>query len=125
MYDNNNIFAKILKKEIPCKAAFEDEHTLIFHDVNPAAPVHLLAIPKGKYISFQDFTAKATSAEITSFFAAIAKITKQLKIDDSGYRLITNHGKNGMQTAPHFHMHILAGKKLGALIQDEQYHGSL
>ena len=122
MYDKTNIFAKIIKKEIPCKKVYEDEYTLIFHDINPSAPIHLLAIPKGEFKSFDDFVQKVSTDQFLAFFASIQKITDKLKINKSGYRLITNHGKDGMQTVEHFHIHIIAGKALGPLITDDTYH---
>ena len=124
MYNKNNIFAKILSKELPCKPVYEDNDTLIFYDINPAAPLHLIAIPKGEFISFNDFAQKATAEQIQSFFSSIQKIADQLGIANTGYRLITNHGKDGMQTVEHFHVHILAGKPLGALIVGDQHHST-
>ncbi|WPX96382.1 HIT domain-containing protein [Candidatus Bandiella euplotis] len=122
MYDKNNIFAKILRKELPCKTVYEDHYSLIFHDVNPCAPVHLVAIPKGEFVSFDDFSQKATDEQIRGFFLSIQKSAQQLGIAKDGYRLITNHGKNAMQTVEHFHVHILAGKPLGQLVQNDKYH---
>ena len=124
MYDKNNVFAKILRKELPCKSVYEDSNTLIFYDINPAAPLHLVAIPKGEFTSFNDFAQKATAEQMKSFFSSIQKIADQLDIANTGYRLITNHGKNAMQTVEHFHVHILAGKPLGALVISDQYHSS-
>ncbi|MFK7761359.1 MAG: HIT domain-containing protein [Candidatus Midichloriaceae bacterium] len=122
MYDKTNIFAKIIKNEIPCKKVFEDEYTLIFHDINPSAPLHLLAIPKGEFRTFEDFVQKASSDQFLSFFSSIQKITDKLKINKSGYRLIANHGKDALQTVEHFHMHIIAGKALGPLIVGDKHH---
>ena len=122
MYNKANIFAKIIKKEVPCKIVHEDEHTLIFHDINPSAPIHLLAIPKGEFSSFEDFVQKASTDQFLSFFASIQMITDKLKINKSGYRLITNHGKDAMQTVEHFHIHIIAGKTLGPLITSDKHH---
>ncbi|MBY0580191.1 HIT domain-containing protein [Candidatus Bandiella numerosa] len=122
MYNKANIFAKIIKKEVPCKMVHEDEHTLIFHDINPSAPIHLLAIPKGEFSSFEDFVQKASTDQFLSFFASIQMITDKLKINKSGYRLITNHGKDAMQTVEHFHIHIIAGKALGPLITADKHH---
>jgi diadenosine tetraphosphate (Ap4A) HIT family hydrolase len=119
MYDKNNIFAKILRKEIPCKVVYEDNSTLIFHDANPVAPIHLLAIPKGNFTSFDDFSQKASEAQMKGFFSSIQTIAKRLGIIDSGYRLISNHGSDAMQTVDHFHVHILAGKRLGDLVANE------
>ncbi len=125
MYDKKNIFAKIINKEVSCNVVFENEFALIFHDLNPAAPIHLLAIPKGEYVSFADFSMSANADEISGLFAAISHITSKLGISASGYRLITNHGKDALQTVPHFHIHILAGKKLGGLLENDSHHGSL
>jgi diadenosine tetraphosphate (Ap4A) HIT family hydrolase len=111
-YDNNNIFARILRGEIPCKKCYEDEIVLAFHDISPAAAVHILAVPKTAHKSFDDFTMNASEQEISAFFKAIQKITTMLGIDKTGYRLITNHGEDGFQTVPHFHVHILGGEKL-------------
>ena len=122
MYDDNNIFAKILRNEIPCNKVYEDNYTLIFHDIQPSAPIHLLAIPKGKFKSFNDFIVKASQEHITSYFKSIQNITNNQKILDSGYRLITNHGNHGMQTVEHFHVHILGGKLLGPLISGDKFH---
>ncbi|MCH2038705.1 MAG: histidine triad nucleotide-binding protein [Rickettsiales bacterium] len=117
MYDANNIFAKIVRKEIPAKIVYEDEAVLAFHDVSPAAPVHVLVIPKGEYVSFNDFTAQAGEASIAGFFAKIQHIAEnELKLAADGYRLITNHGANASQTVPHFHVHIVGGAKLGGLL---------
>ena len=124
MYNKNNIFAKILRNEIPCNKVYEDQYTLIFHDISPSAPIHLLAIPKGEFRSFNDFTLNASQQHTISFFKSIQKITNKYKIDDSGYRLITNHGKNGMQTVEHFHIHIIGGTPLGPLISGDKFHTS-
>ncbi len=117
MYDSNNIFAKILRGEIPCKKVHEDEFALAFNDIAPAAPVHVLVIPKGEYVSFDDFAQNAPAAFMQGYFAAIQKIAASLGVDKTGYRLITNHGVDASQTVHHFHMHILAGRQLGALVQ--------
>ena len=122
MYDKTNIFAKIIKNEISCEKVYEDEYTLIFHDINPSAPIHLLAIPKGEFRSFEDFVQKASPDQFLSFFSSIQKITAALKINKSGYRLIANHGKDALQTVGHFHMHIIAGKTLGPLIAGDKQH---
>lgn len=115
-YDPNNIFAKILRKEIPCKAVFEDEHVLAFHDIHPQAPVHILVIPKGAYVSMSDFSAQASADEITAFHRAVAKIVIDHKLDETGYRTIANSGHNGGQEVPHFHLHILGGRTLGPML---------
>lgn len=117
-YDSNNIFAKILREEIPCDKVYEDEHTLAFRDVAPAAPVHILVIPKGEYQSFNDFMDNRPKY-IGRFFQTVQKIAAQEGLDESGYRLITNHGADASQTVPHFHVHILGGKPLGGLLADD------
>jgi diadenosine tetraphosphate (Ap4A) HIT family hydrolase len=115
-YDPNNIFARILRGEIPCKKVYEDDHVLAFHDINPLAPVHVLVIPKGAYIAIDDFGAKASPDEINAFYAAVSKITADLDLSADGFRVIANCGLNGGQEVPHFHLHILGGKKLGPML---------
>lgn len=115
-YDDNNIFAKILRKEIPCKAVYEDDHVLAFPDITPQAPVHILVIPKGKYLSVADFGARASADEITAFWRAVAKIAADHDLPANGFRTIANTGLNGGQEVPHFHVHILGGKKLGSML---------
>ncbi len=117
-YDDNNIFAKILRKEIPCKAVYEDEHVLAFPDIAPKAPVHILVIPKGQYISVADFGAQASAEEITAFWRAVSKVAADFGVSDQGFRTIANTGLNGGQEVPHFHVHIVGGKKLGAMLAD-------
>ena len=114
-YDNSNIFYKILNKEIPCDKIYEDEEILCFKDISPIANIHVLIIPKEKYISFDDFVSNADSATISSFFRKIKKIANQLDIDKDGYRIITNHGPNANQEVPHFHVHVLGGENLRGL----------
>lgn len=113
-YDPNNVFAKILRGEIPCKKAFENDHVLAFHDIGPQAPVHILVIPKGPYVDADDFGARASVAETDAMFKAIAEIVKQENLAD-GYRLIANTGAHGGQEVPHFHMHILGGEPIGKM----------
>ena len=115
MYDENNIFAKILRKEIPCDNVYEDEFSLFFNDINPQAKVHVLGVPKFPCSTFSDFIKKADKDIATSFFKAIQLVIVKLNIEDSGYRLITNSGTDGGQEVPHFHIHILAGEKIGRL----------
>jgi diadenosine tetraphosphate (Ap4A) HIT family hydrolase len=115
-YDKNNIFAKIIRGEIPAKKIYEDENILAFYDISKASPVHVLVIPKGEFIDFIDFVAKENPQKITNFFQKVAQISQDLKIVESGFRLITNNGSDAHQTVKHFHVHILAGKKLGPLI---------
>jgi len=115
-YDTNNIFAKILRGEIPCKAVYEDEFALAFPDINPQAPVHLLVIPKGEYVSAADFNASAPPDALTGFYRAVAHVAKLAGVADNGYRLICNIGADSRSEVPHFHVHILGGKKLGHLL---------
>ncbi len=115
-YDDNNIFAKILRGEIPCRKVYEDDYVLAFHDINPQAPVHILVIPKGKYVSIVDFGAGASAEEIKGFYAALAKIAGEQGLKADGFRTIANTGLNGGQEVPHFHVHILGGKKLGPML---------
>ncbi|MDI2090507.1 histidine triad nucleotide-binding protein [Commensalibacter oyaizuii] len=112
-YDPTNIFAKILKKEVPCKAIYEDEFVLVFHDIAPQAPVHALVIPKNPYISFADFAERAAPEEMVAFTRAVAKVAKQLGLGDNGYRIISNIGRDSGQEVPHFHFHIMGGRPLG------------
>ena len=118
-YDQNNIFAKIIRGEIPCSKVYEDEKILAFHDISKAAPVHILVIPKGEYVSFADFSSKASNEEIGNFFKKIEEVAKEFGVNESGYRLITNIGSDASQTVPHFHVHIIGGKKLGGLISGD------
>jgi diadenosine tetraphosphate (Ap4A) HIT family hydrolase len=115
-YDDNNVFAKILRGEIPCKKVYEDAHALAFHDINPQAPVHVLVIPKGKYVSMVDFAAKANAAEQAGFLAAVGKTASALGLDEGGYRILANHGANAHQEVPHFHVHIFGGRRLGPML---------
>ena len=117
-YDDNNVFAKILRGEIPAKKVHEDEYALAFHDIGAKAPVHVLVIPKGKYISIVDFGEKATEAEIAGFPRAVSKVANELGISNDGFRTITNPGLNGGQEVPHFHVHLLGGKKIGPMVSD-------
>ena len=115
-YDRNNIFARILRGEIPCRKVYEDEFALAFEDIAPAAPVHVLVIPKGEYVSFHDFTGSAPAELQQGFFRAVHKVAAQLGVEQNGYRLLTNHGADAAQAVHHFHMHILAGRPLGSLL---------
>jgi len=117
-YDPTNIFARILRGEIPNKTVMETDHTLAFHDINPAAPVHVLLIPKGPYATFDHFAAEATPEEIVDFHRTAASVCALLGIaPGDGYRAITNAGAHGMQEVPHYHLHLLGGKVMGPLIQ--------
>jgi diadenosine tetraphosphate (Ap4A) HIT family hydrolase len=115
-YDPNNIFARILRGEIPCKKVYEDEYALAFHDINPQAPVHLLVIPKGPYVSFDDFSEKATDAEIVGFSRAVGVVARQAGLSEPGYRLLANHGPHSHQEVPHLHVHVFGGKPLGPML---------
>ncbi len=118
-YDDNNIFAKILRGEIPCTKVYEDDHALAFEDINPQAPVHVLVIPKGPYVPMDDFSENASDAEITGFFRAVGTVARQLNLSEPGYRFLANHGDDGMQEVPHFHVHIFGGKRLGYMLKKE------
>jgi histidine triad (HIT) family protein len=119
-YDPNNIFARILRGEIPCKKVYEDEHALAFHDINPLAKIHVLVIPKGAYVSMADFSIKASDKEIVGFIRAVGKTAEKLGVIESGYRLLANHGPNSHQEVPHLHVHIFGGQKLGRMIAVER-----
>lgn len=114
-YDSSNIFAKILRREIPSTAVYEDDAVLAINDIAPSAPMHVLVIPKGEYESFDDFVRNADDATVAHFFKVVQKIAADHGVDQSGYRLISNHGEDGGQTVPHFHVHILGKKPLGGL----------
>lgn len=116
-YDPNNVFAKIIRGELPCKKVYEDDFAFAIHDIAPAAPTHILVMPKGAYVSFADFVARATHAETQGFFAAVAKIAGELK-GAPDFRLISNNGATAGQTVFHFHVHILAGTTMHALLGD-------
>ncbi len=116
VYDPNNVFARILRGEIPCKKVYEDDHALAFHDINPQAPVHVLVIPKGAYVSMDDFHDKASPAEIAGLFRAVGAVARLMKLGESGYRFLANTGRDGNQEVPHFHVHIFGGRPLGRMI---------
>lgn len=116
-YDTNNVFAKILRGEIPCKKVHEDEHTLAFHDINPQAKVHVLVIPKAAYESMDDFSARASEAEIAALMRAVGQVARQLGLAETGYRVLSNCGRHGHQEVPHLHIHIFGGQPLGRMIQ--------
>ena len=115
-YDDNNVFAKILRGEIPSKKVMEDAHALAFHDIHPARPVHILVIPKGPYCSFADFSASASPEEIAGFFRAVGRIARDLGLEAPGYRILANMGDHGGQEVPHFHVHLFAGRPLGRMV---------
>ena len=118
IYYENNIFAKILRGEIPCKKIYENEYVLSFYDINPQKKIHILVIPKGEYIDLDDFVNKATHKEIVEFNKAVVHIVKMLKISnqESGYRVLSNIGENGGQEVPHLHYHIFGGEKIGKMV---------
>ncbi len=117
-YDDRNIFARILRRDIPARTIFEDDHVLAFEDIAPKAPTHVLVIPKGPYVSFADFSAKAGDAEIAAFIRAVGAVARQLGLEDAGYRLLANMGPNGGQEVPHFHVHLFGGRPLGPMLAD-------
>ena len=119
-YDPTNIFARILRGEIPNKTVMESAHTLAFHDINPVAATHLLVIPKGPYVTYDHFAAEASAEEIVDFHRTLAALCASLGLTPgAGYRVITNAGEHGMQEVPHFHMHLIAGRVLGRLVERE------
>ena len=115
-YDPANVFARILRGEIPCKKVYEDAHTLAFHDVAPQAPVHVLVIPKSAYTDFDDFTARASEREIAALHRAVTKVAEITGISGSGYRVLCNVGANGGQEVPHVHLHVFGGRRLGRML---------
>jgi len=115
-YDDDNIFARILRGEIPCRKVDEDEHALAFHDINPAAPVHVLVIPKGRYVSWDDFSATASDAEIAGFVRAVGRVARDQGLVAAGYRLLANVGANSGQEVPHLHVHLFGGRQLGPML---------
>jgi diadenosine tetraphosphate (Ap4A) HIT family hydrolase len=115
-YDDNNIFARILRGELPSKTVYEDEHVLAFHDINPLSPTHILVIPKGAYVSWDDFSARASDSEIAGFVRAIGKIARDAGLVEPGYRVLANVGRDSGQEVPHLHAHIFAGRPLGPML---------
>lgn len=115
-YDQENIFAKILRGEIPCNKIYEDDFSLAFHDINPQAPIHVLVIPKGDYVSMADFTATAPDELITGFFRAVGKVARDLGLEEPGYRMLANAGQNAHQEVPHLHIHLFGGRPLGPML---------
>ena len=115
-YDENNIFAKILRGEIPCKKVYEDDFALAFHDINPQAPVHLLVIPKGAYVSWDDFSEKAPAEEIAGFIRAVGHVAREAGLVEPGYRLLANIGGHGHQEVPHLHVHVFGGRQMGLML---------
>ena len=115
-YDDNNIFARILRGEIPSKPVYEDDHALAFHDINPQAPVHILVIPKGRYVSWDDFAERGAAEEIAGFVRAVGHVARELGLVAPGYRLLTNVGPDSGQEVPHLHVHIFGGRGLGPML---------
>ena len=115
-YDPQNIFAKILRGEIPNKTVHEDAHVLAFHDIAPQATVHVLVIPKGRYVSLVDFAATGSEAEIAGLWRAVGRIAGDLGLEQNGYRILANHGTDAGQEVPHFHVHVFGGGPLGPMI---------
>ena len=115
-YDDSNIFARILRGEIPASKIYEDEHALAFHDINPQAPVHILVIPKGAYVSWDDFSERGSEAEIAGFVRAVGHVARSQGMVTRGYRLLANIGRNGGQEVPHLHVHIFGGGPLGPML---------
>jgi diadenosine tetraphosphate (Ap4A) HIT family hydrolase len=115
-YDESNIFARILRGELPCGKVYEDEHALAFHDINPQAPVHILVIPKGAYVSWDDFSARGTAEEIAGFVRACGHVAREQGLVAPGYRLLANVGRNGGQEVPHLHVHLFGGRPLGPML---------
>jgi len=116
-YDDQNIFAKIIRGEIPCSKVYEDEHVLAFNDIAPQTPTHILVIPKGPYVSYDDFSETASDLEIAAFTRALGRIAREAGVVEAGYRILANHGVDAHQEVPHFHMHLFAGQNLGRMIK--------
>ena len=115
-YDDDNIFAKILRGDIPSKKVYEDDWALAFHDINPLAPVHILVIPKGSYVSWDDFSERASDEELAGFVRAVGKVAREQQLVVQGYRLLANTGKRAGQEVPHLHVHIFGGQPLGPML---------
>lgn len=115
-YDDGNIFARILRGEIPNRTVYEDEWALAFHDINPQAPLHVLVIPKGRYVSWDDFSTSASEAEIAGFIRAVGHVARENGLVEPGYRLLANIGGHAHQEVPHLHVHIFGGRQMGAML---------
>ena len=116
-YDRNNVFARILRGELPCTKVYEDEHVLAFRDINPQAPTHIVMIPKGEYVSVDDFSAKGSAVELAAFMRAIGRIAETEGVASGGYRILANHGAAAHQEVPHFHLHLFGGRALGPMLR--------
>ena len=115
-YDKNNIFAKILRGEIPCKKIYENKYVLAFYDINPQKKIHALVIPKGEYIDLEHFNQNASDVEIIELSKGISEVAKKLKISGNGYRVLSNIGIDGGQEVPHLHYHVFGGEKIGKMV---------
>jgi len=115
-YDDQNVFAKILRGEVPCTRIYEDDHVLAFQDINPQAPTHILVIPKGAYVSWDDFSTRGSDAEIAGFVRGVGEVARRLDLVKPGYRLLANIGLNAHQEVPHLHVHLFAGRPLGPML---------
>jgi diadenosine tetraphosphate (Ap4A) HIT family hydrolase len=116
-YDRTNVFARILRGELPCTKVYEDEHVLAFRDINPQAPTHIVVIPKGEYVSVDDFSQNASAAELVAFMRAIGRIAQAEGVALSGYRILANHGAAAHQDVAHFHLHLVGGRDLGPMLR--------
>ncbi len=117
-YDDDNIFARLLRGEIPARRVFEDEWAVAFHDIAPRAPVHVLVIPRGRFVSFADFTRDASAEAIAGFFRAVGRVAHELGLEPPGYRMLANIGVHGHQEVAHFHVHLFGGRPLGAMLPE-------
>src|SRR5947199_4340206 len=115
-YDRNNVFARILRGEIPCSKVYEDEHVLAFYDISPQTPTHVLVIPKGEYISLDDFSQKASADEIAALIRAVGHLAREQGVAETGYRILANTGPAAHQEVPHFHVHLFGGRDLGPML---------
>jgi histidine triad (HIT) family protein len=116
-YDRNNVFARILRGELPCTKVYEDEHVFAFRDINPQAPTHIVVIPKGEYVSVDDFSENASAAELAAFMHAIGRIARAEGVAGTGYRILANHGAAAHQDVMHFHLHLVGGRDLGPMLR--------
>ena len=115
-YDDGNVFARILRDELPSRRIYEDAYAVAFQDIAPLAPVHVLVIPRGRYVSLADFAAKGTETELAGFFRAVGTVARQLGLDEAGWRILANVGQSAGQEVPHFHVHLFAGRPLGPML---------
>ena len=115
-YDRSNVFARILRGEIPCKKVYEDEHVLAFHDISPQTPTHILVIPKGEFVSLDDFSEKASVTEMAALLRALGQIAREQGVAEGGYRVLANSGPAAHQEVPHFHVHLFGGRDLGGML---------